>query len=472
MSDILQTAAVAKQAEQNSRETVYTATAKPLEKKPHHAITAIFPLEQVADTLRASQVLDRGKLAEFTARIEQQQAALDSKTRAAVTTNLALLKREMDTLETLEIVDVLAAADGPWGAFIRDIAQSDRLKQSIPDAKQRELYVSKLFFPFGASILRTIRSMTTDPLTGELMFNAILDEIQDNTKAIALAQASLPQPKDTTPTKHTMRRIALQLLGTKLDGHESDAQIDALYKKGIHTAVLKSRLSAEQPLFDIKLTEHMLLEAEHNAKHTLMPFAKEEAARVVRETQERLKEMKRIRALIDAELQNVRDEPSLMRALDAVQAARFEDPDIIAPYKFEPWVPDHVRTDARRQLALLTQPKEDLYAKVLKKLDAAQRRFKENPNTWSKQRYDDHMRWLADPVAQATRKQRILNIIDLTLTITTLVSGITGGIQRTIEGAPAKPATITDVIAQLEQQRPWEVAADLASPKIPKVELG
>jgi|GEM_PF-5348438 len=469
MSDSLKPSADILTAPRNKPEKVFFASARPTKEKPRPDSKAAGTLDAVADRLQALDALDNAKLKEFAQHVEHQQANLDSKTRTAVQDNLSLLKREMDTLETIEAADILATTDSPWGALVQEIAESDRLKQSMPDATKREQYVGKLLFPFGAQLFREIRSMTTDPLTSELMFHSILDGVRNNPDTVKLAQASLPHPKDTKPVKHPMRRMSLALLGTKLNGHESDSQIDTMYKKDIHTAVLKSRLSAEQPLFDIALTEHMLKQATEEALTSVMPFAKEDAARVVRETKTGLDEMKRIRNVIDSELLSVRDEHSLMRALDKVQSTRFEDSDVIAPYKFESWVPESVGKSARNELEKLTRPNEDLYAKGLKKLAAAERKFSSKPGSWSEQKYTDHMSWLADPLAQATRKQRIINIIDLTMTIATLVSGVTGGIQRTIEGGPPSPMTITDAVNQIEQQRPWEVAADLASPKIPKL---
>ena len=223
--------------------------------------------------------------------------------------------------------------------------------------------------------------------------------------------------------------------------------------------------------------EQTLKLVKQEADHTIMPFAKEEAAQSLRETQTELNEMKRIRHIIDKELPSIHDEKSLMKALDKVQSARFEGTSKeIAPYRLEPWVPQSVQRNARSELELLSRPKEDMYAKVLKKLDSTERIFKSRPKdsgqiTWGETKYKDHMKWLADPVAQASRNQKIINIVDLLLTITTLASGVTGGIQRQIEGTNSNSMTINDYISYVESQRPWEAAADLATPKQPKIKM-
>ena len=176
--------------------------------------------------------------------------------------------------------------------------------------------------------------------------------------------------------------------------------------------------------------------------------------------------MKKIRQIIDQELPRIHDEQSLIRALDIIQHTRFERVDMLAPYKLEPWVPENIRQNARETLELLSKPKEDMYAKALKQLDAVERHFRSQKTTWSETKYKEHMQWLADPVAKARRNQQILNIIDLVMTLTTLVYGTTGGLQRQIEGNHPAGMSIKDVINYVESQQPWEVAADLATPKL------
>jgi len=452
---------------QNAAEKIFFATAKPPKEKSHVDSGVIQSLDSIADRLQVSDTIDSSKINEITGRFEKITDRLDPKTSSAVKDSLSLLKKEMDALEIIEIADALATIDSPWGVLAQDIAHSDRLKQLLPDTKSREQYVEKLLFPFGAQIFREIRSMTADPLTRQLMFHAIADEIRSNPDALRLAQASIPLPKDTGTVKHSMRRVSIRLLGTRLDGRESEAQIDALYKKSIHRAVLRSRLAAEQPIFDITRMEQTLSETKQYADRTFTPFAKEETAQTLRETRAEYNDMKRIRKIIDQELPQVKDEMSLMQALDKIQNARFEGTSNIAPYKFESWVPESVQQNARSELEILSKPKEDLTAKILKKINAAEREFRSKRVTWSETKYKDHMKWLADPVAQAKRNQRIINIVDLVMTLTTLVSGVTGGIQRQIEGGPPV-MSIHDLIDHIESQRPWEVAADLATPKQPK----
>lgn len=452
-------------------EIIFTANAKPTKEKIHPDFGVATSLDIIADKLQEFGTLDNSKINQLTDQIEKQQYRFDAATRNAVNDNLQLLKREMETLELMDVADALASVDSPWGSLVQDIAESDRLKQSLPDKKLREQYVDKLLFPIGAQVFREIRSMTTDPLTVELMFHSFSEGIRSNPDAIHTAHASIPLPKDTGTVKQTMRRVSVNLLGIGLSGHETNAKIDALYNKGIHTAALRSRLSAEQPQFDIDFMEYMLKAATQEEYRRVMPFAKDEAAQTLRETQSGLNEMKRIRNIVDKELPNVQDETTLMRALDNVQAARFDGAYELAPYKLESWVPEHIRQNARIELEMLTRPKEDLYAKVLKKLDAVERRYMSKPVTRSETKYKDHMKWLTDPVAQATRKQRVINIIDLVMTVTTLVFGVTGGIQRQIEGGSPSAITVEDFINKIESQRPWEIAADLATPKIPKLDL-
>lgn len=450
MNDVLQ-----------SSEKIFTATAKPPKEISHPNIGIIQSIDAIADGLQTSNSIDNSKIKEITNRLEGIQDR-------QVKDNLSLLKQELDALETIEVADALATIDSPWGALAQEIAESDRLKLSLPDAKNREQYVEKLLFPLGAEIFRDIRLMTTDPLTRQLMFQSIADDIRNNPEMIRMAQKSIPLPKDAGAVKNPMRRVSIELLGTQVDSHASQAQIDALYKNSIHTAVLHSRLSAEQPLFDIAATEHALETARQEANRAMMPFAKEEAAQTLREHRTELNEMKKIRHIIDQELPLVHDETSLMRALDKVQNARFEGTSNIAPYKFEPWIPENIQRNARSELEMLSKPKEDLYTKALKKLDVAERQFRSRPVTWSETKYKDHMKWLADPVAQANRNQRIINIIDLVMTLTTLVYGTTGGIQRQIEGGHPSGMSIVDYIDYVESQHPWEAAADLATPKRPK----
>jgi len=445
----------------DNKDIVFTATAKPPKEKPRGDIGVAQSLESIADSVEASDTIDVSKVHDITKRLEHVP---DSQVKDTLT----VLKQEMDALEVLEVTDALATIDSPWGALAQDIAESDRLKQSLPDTKQREQYVDKLLFPFGAEIFREIRTMTTYPLTRQLMFQSVADEIVSHPDVIRIAQASIPLAKDAVTVKHAMRKVSLGLLGVGLNGRESQAHIDTLYRKSIHTAVLRSRLSAEQPIFDIAATEYSMKVAEQEATRTITPFAKEETAQSLRETQAELSDMKRIRQIIDQELPKVHDETSLMQALDKVQDARFEGTSETAPYKLEPWVPESVRTNARAALELLSKPKEDLYAKILKKLDAAERQFRSRQITWSETKYKDHMKWLADPVAQAKRNQRIINIIDLIMTLTTIVYGTTGGLQRQIEGNHPNGMSITDYIDYIESQHPWEVAADLATPKQPK----
>lgn len=469
MSDFTQPFAEVTKATHNNSETVFTATAKPPKEKPHPDIGVVGSLDSIAEGLQESDTIDSSIMNDITGRIEKNQDRLDGKTRSAVKDNLVLLKQEMDALEMIEVADALGTIDSPWGILAQDVAQSVRLQQSLPDTKKREQYVDKLLFPFGAELYRDIRSMTTDLLTRQLMFHSIANDIRSHPERIRVAQASIPQPKDSDTVKNSMRRVALSLLGVRLEGHESETQIDSLYKKNIHTAVLRSRLSAEQPIFDLASTDQALKAATLEADWTIMPFAKEEAAQTLREIRTEQTEMKRIRHIINQELPYVYDETSLMQALDKVQAARFEGTSNIAPYKFESWVPESVRRNARLELEMFSKPKEDMYAKVLKKFDAAERRFRSGQVTWSETKYKDHMKWLADPEAQANRNQRIINIIDLVMTLTTLVSGVTGGIQRQIEGGlPTNSMSITDYIDYIESQRPWEVAADFATPKQPK----
>lgn len=448
----------------DGKEIVFTATAKPPKEKLRGDFDIVSSLDTIADSLQASDTIDVAKVHDFTKHIEKTQ-------NHQAKHNLSLLKKEMDALEVLEVADALATIDSPWGALAQEITQSDRLTQSLPDAKSREQYVDKLLFPLGAEIFRDIRSMTTDPLTRQIMFHSIADEIRKNPDAIRMAQASVPLPKDTDTVKNSMRRVSIGLLGGRVDGYQSDAQIEATYRKSIHTAVLRSRLSAEQPLFDIAAMEHNLEAAKQESDRTMMPFAKEQIAQTLRETHTELNDMKNIRHIIDQELPLVHDEASLMRALDKIQNARFEGTSEIAPYKLEPWAPENVRTNARAALELLSKPKEDLYAKTLKKLDTVEHKFRSEQVTWSETKYKDHMKWLADPVSQAHRNQRIINIIDLVTTLTTLVYGTTGGIQRQIEGDHPNGLSITDYITYVESQKPWEMAADLATPKQPKHDI-
>lgn len=444
-------------------EIIFTATAKPPSKeKSNPPIGIALSLDAVADGLQTSDTIDVTKIEDIINRINKTNDP-------AVKDNLVLLKNEMDALEVTEVAEALATIDSPWGDVAQQIAQSDRLKQSVPDKKLREHYIDKLLFPLGAELYRGIRTMTTDPLTRQLMFHSIADDIRSNPNTIHAAQASIPLPTHTGIVKNPMRRISIGLLGTRLDGHESEAQINALYKKSIHTAVLRSRLSAEQPMFDLTTMEQSVKTATQEVLETTMPFVKEEAAQTLRETQAEHHEMKRIRQIIDKALPSVHDETSLMSALDKVQRARFEGTkEEIAPYKLESWVPEHVQKQARHELESLSIPKEDLYAKILKKFDAAERQFRSGQITWADKKYKDHMKWLADPVAQANRNQRIINIVDLIMTLTTLVYGTTGGIQRQIEGVHPNGMSIADYIDYIESQHPWEAAADLATPKKPK----
>jgi len=458
MSDTLNPIFGEKRFPHKNTEIVFTATAKPRKEIIHPNLEVIQTIDSIAEELQVSDTIDSFKVNEVTKHLEKIE-------NRDVKANLSLLKKEMDALELLEVADALSTMDSPWGTLAQEIAKSDRLKQSLPDTKSREQYIDKLLFPLGAQIFCDIRSMTADPLTRQLMFHSIADDLQKHPERIHAAQALIPLSKDSDQIKHTMRRASITLLGTKLTGHESYAQIDTLYKKIIHTTVLQSRLSAEQPLFDMATMEHTLNAAKLDASQTSLSFAKEESAQTLRETQTEFNDMKRIRHIIDQELPHVHNESSLMQALDKVQDARFQGTIELAPYKIEPWVPENVRTNARKALELLSQPKEDIYAKTLKKLDALEHRFRSQQVTWSETKYKDHMKWLADPVAQANRNQRIINIVDLIMTLTTLVYGTTGGIQRQIEGSHPSGMSITDIIDYVESQHPWEVAADFATPK-------
>lgn len=448
------------------QEAVYFATAKPPKENPRPGSGIARSIDSVIDGLDSFNTIHSSKVSDLAKQIERNTHHLDSTKKLDVERNLLLLRKEMDALEVIEVTDALATIDSPWGELAQEIAESDRLKHVLPDKKSREQYVDKLLFPLGAELFRDIRSMTLDPLTRQLMFQSIGDEIQQNKNIIHLAQESLPLPKDAKTVKLAMRRVSIILLGGKINHHESEAQIDTLYKKYIHQTVLRSRLSAEQPLFDVVAAEHALEEAKQKLSQTVMPFAKEAAAQSTREKQTERNEAKRLRQIIDRQISFVNDESSLMQALDQVQHARFEGTEAeIAPYKLEPWVPKNIQGHARSELERLSAPKEDIYAKVLKKLDETERRFRSSKTTWGEKQYKTHMKWLADSGAQASHKQRIINIIDLLMTMTTLVSGVSGNIQRQIEGSYPGGMTIREYIDYVESQRPWEVAADLATPK-------
>ncbi|MEK7060705.1 MAG: hypothetical protein AAB937_00530 [Patescibacteria group bacterium] len=473
MNDILNPVINEKKYKQKNSEVVYTASAKPSKELSHLNIKVAQPIDLLLNGLQTYNTIDTPSINTLTKQLENVKNSLDSTKKTQVEQSLSSLKNEMDSLEVIEVKDALSTIDSPWGTVAQKIADSNRLKQVLPDKKLREQYVDKLLFPLGAELFREIRSMTQDPLTRQLMFHSIADEIQNKPDIIQIAKESIPKPKDTGTVKNLMRPVSIQLLGFKYDGHHTDTQIEALYKKSIHTAVLKSRLSAEQTIFDLSNMEQTLRTQQIDVDQTFIPFAKEHAAQTLRENQSEYNDMKRIRHIIDQQLPSVHDETSLMNALDNVQKARFEDSnEEIAPYKLEPWVPEAIRQDARSTLELLSQPKEDLYAKLMKKLDATDRRFKSQETTWSETKYKDHMKWLADPLAQANRNKRIINIIDLVITLTTLVSGVTGNIQRQIEGNYSTGMTINDYIDYVESQRPWEAAADLATPKLPKSKIG
>jgi len=437
MNDILQPV-------RDKPEAIYFATAKPLKEKTRLGFGLAQSIDSAVDELQAFDSIQSDKVTEIAKYIKNNPEAEK---------NLLLLQKEMDALEIIEVADALATIDSPWGELAKALAHEHASEQ----------YVEKMLFPLGAEVFREIRSMTPDPLTRQLMIQSVADDILAHPERVQNARKMLPSPKDEGTIKQSMRRAATELLGGKTDEE---------YKNIIHTTVLRSRLSAEQPIFDIAATEHALEETRQEADRTTSPFAKQEAAHSLRETQTELDEAKRIRKVIDQALPSVHDETSLMQALDTVQQARYIGTrKEIAPYKTEPWVPEHIRSSARSELEKLSIPREDLYAKVLKKLDAAERRFRAGNSTWGEKRYKDHMKWLADPVAQANRNQRIINIIDLMITITTLVYGVSGGVQRQIEGNYPNGMTIRDYIDYVESQHPWEVAADLATPKPPKHKL-
>jgi hypothetical protein len=452
-------------------DVVFTGSAKPPIEAPRRPATSdtLQSMDAILDGVLSFNTINASKVNEMANQIENMQNHLDNTQKVNVRKNIAALKKEMDALEVIEVADALATIDSPWGTLTRDISDSNRLKQTLPDANAREQYVDKLLFPLGAELYRDIRLMTDDPLTRQLMFQSIADDIRRSPDRILLAQNALPKPTDTGSVKLSIRRVSLGLLGGKLSGNESEAQIEHLYRSRIHTAVLRSRLSAESPVFSITDTEKTITNATHEAHKPSMPFAKEAATHMLRDSQTELTDMKRIRQIIDRELPSVRDEQSLMHALDAIQRARFEDAEQeIAPYKLEPWVPKNIQRQARTALERLSKPKEDLYAKILKKVDSTERTLK-SQTSWGETKYKDHMKWLADPVAQANRTKRIIDIIDLTMTLTTLVYGATGGIQRQVEGTNPNGVTIKDYIAYMESQQPWEAAADIATPKQPKI---
>ena len=65
----------------------------------------------------------------------------------------------------------------------------------------------------------------------------------------------------------------------------------------------------------------------------------------------------------------------------------------------------------------------------------------------------------------------LINIVDLVMTITALASGVSGGMQRQIEGSSPNGMNLNDYIDYIESQRPWEAAADLATPKPGKISV-
>jgi hypothetical protein len=270
-----------------------------------------------------------------------------------------------------------------------------------------------------------------------------------------------------------MKQFVLAVCENKYDSLH--ASVDTRYQHIVHTLALRSRLLSEQPIFTIKQLEHSLSRQEEAKKSTYMPFVVENLDQSIRETKSELSESRALRSEIEKHLSFVTDEHTLLDALDAIQSFRFNGVigDDVAPHRLESWVPSQTREQARKELEKLSRPREDLAVVTYKILEQAEITFLKkqndkganNPDTWAGKRYKQHMLWLADDQAQAKHKKIVLNIIDLTLTLTALAAGVSGSMQRQIEGTPIVRGDINALIQDINADRPWEVAADLATPK-------
>jgi hypothetical protein len=402
----------------------------------------------------------------------QKQTKVHNNQKDVKTEPIQQLEQQLQTLEYLEIADAITTTDSPWNTIVDQILKLEKVKQMIPDEHQRLDYCQKLLFPLGASLYKEIRSITSDPLTQETIFHCIAEDIVGQKKLPRVfEQYSENHQNIHESIEYPMKKIILLSFGNELHGSETPQQLDSLYMQCIHKEVLRGRLLSEQPMFIIKQIEQLLENKQKELQTTNMPFAKEELQQSIREIQNDLRDAQKIRASVDSKLPIIDTDQSLLHALDEIHDARFDgmSRDVVPPHTLEPWVPTSRREDARDKLQKLLLPHEDITAKTLKGIHWAEKHIAPSINTlpmketWAHKKYNEHMKWLADDSLQAKRKQTILNIIDLTMTITSLASGVSGTMQRQIEGAST--LNISSLINTINTQEPWLIAQDLATPK-------